>query len=49
MERYFWIFEDFKPKFVRQYLKGAELVRNALKEYVRDIKSGDFPNDDESY
>ncbi|TLE14202.1 3-methyl-2-oxobutanoate hydroxymethyltransferase [Helicobacter apodemus] len=45
----FGFFEDFKPKFVRQYLKGAELVRNALKEYVRDIKSGDFPNDDESY
>ncbi|MBX7491423.1 3-methyl-2-oxobutanoate hydroxymethyltransferase [Helicobacter turcicus] len=45
----FGFFEDFKPKFVRQYLKGAELIRDALKEYAKDVKNGDFPNVSESY
>ncbi|MDE5592212.1 MAG: 3-methyl-2-oxobutanoate hydroxymethyltransferase [Helicobacter sp.] len=45
----FGFFEDFKPKFVRHYLKGAELIRNALKEYVMDVKNGNFPSKNESY
>lgn len=42
-------FEAFKPKFVRQYLEGARLVREAVQQYVRDVKSGDFPKMNESY
>jgi len=42
-------FEDFKPKFVRRYLDGAELVREAVKQYVNDIQNGDFPSEKEIY
>ncbi|MDU9768524.1 3-methyl-2-oxobutanoate hydroxymethyltransferase, partial [Helicobacter pylori] len=37
------------PKFVREYLKGKELVQNAIKQYADDVKKGNFPNELESY
>ncbi len=42
-------FEEFKPKFVRRYLNGAEVVRSAVRKYVDDIKSGRFPGKEEIY
>ena len=42
-------FEEFKPKFVREYLNGGELVKNSIKQYVEDINNKTFPNKDESY
>jgi len=42
-------FEEFKPKFVRRYLNGAELVRDAVKKYVSDVKNGEFPGEKEIY
>lgn len=42
-------FEDFKPKFVREYLHGAQLVKTAVKNYNEDVKSGKFPTEKESY
>lgn len=45
----FGLFNKFTPKFVRKYLNGEELFKNAIREYVKDIKSKNFPNKDESY
>lgn len=45
----FGFFEEFKPKFVRQYLQGARILRQSVRQYVQDVKSGDFPNIQESY
>jgi 3-methyl-2-oxobutanoate hydroxymethyltransferase len=42
-------FEEFKPKFVRHYLNGATLVKNAIKHYVDDVKKGLFPDENEKY
>jgi 3-methyl-2-oxobutanoate hydroxymethyltransferase len=42
-------FEDFKPKFVRRYLDGATLVKNSVKQYVKDVQNGDFPSENEIY
>ncbi|PAF43192.1 3-methyl-2-oxobutanoate hydroxymethyltransferase [Helicobacter sp. 11S02596-1] len=42
-------FQRFKPKFVRQYLDGANLIQTALQRYVADVKSGNFPSLEESY
>jgi len=42
-------FEEFKPKFVRRYLNGAELVRDAVKKYVEDVNDGKFPSEEEIY
>jgi 3-methyl-2-oxobutanoate hydroxymethyltransferase len=42
-------FEEFKPKFVRRYLNGAEIVRSAVKNYVDDVRDGKFPSKKEIY
>jgi 3-methyl-2-oxobutanoate hydroxymethyltransferase len=41
--------EEFKPKFVRQYLNGAILVKNSIKQYVEDLKNNKFPDKTETY
>lgn len=40
---------EFKPRFLRQYLNLSEQVTGAVKNYIGDVKSGDFPNDAEQY
>ncbi len=42
-------FEEFKPKFVRRYLDGANIIRSAVRKYVDDVKSGNFPSEKEIY
>lgn len=41
--------QDFKPRFLRQYANLQETINNAVLNYIKDIKSGSFPNDSESY
>ena len=41
--------KDFSPRFLRRYLDLDSLVINAVKKYSNDIKSGDFPNEEEQY
>jgi 3-methyl-2-oxobutanoate hydroxymethyltransferase len=40
---------EFKPRFLRQYLNLYEQITLAVKQYIADVKSNDFPNDNESY
>lgn len=40
---------EFKPRFLRQYLNLEQQVTGAVQQYIRDIKSHDFPNEGESY
>jgi 3-methyl-2-oxobutanoate hydroxymethyltransferase len=40
---------EFKPRFLRQYLNLESQVTDAVQQYIRDVKSQDFPNQDESY
>ena len=40
---------EFKPRFLRQYLNLYNDVTNAVEQYVKDVKSNDFPSDSESY
>ncbi len=42
-------FEDFKPKFVRHYMQGAELVKHAINEYRSDVQNSSFPSKNEEY
>lgn len=39
----------FKPKFLRVYADTFEVIRTALNAYDRDVKSGVFPSESESY
>ncbi len=40
---------EFKPRFLRQYLNLSEQINRAVKQYITDIKSKDFPNEKEQY
>jgi 3-methyl-2-oxobutanoate hydroxymethyltransferase len=42
-------FDEFKPKFVKRYLNGAEITRNAVKNYVQEVENGQFPTEKEIY
>lgn len=42
-------FTAFTPKFVKQYANVAEVITNAMKAYVEDVKSGAFPADEHCY
>ena len=35
---------EFKPKFVKRYLNGAELVAQAVDAYNKEVKEGVFPD-----
>ncbi len=41
--------EDMKPRFVRRYLEGAKLFKEALVKFKNDVESGSFPSEEESY
>ena len=42
--------DGFKvPRFVRQYANLQKSVTDAVQGYITDVKSGDFPNEQESY
>jgi len=45
----FGFFEAFKPKFVKQYLDGAALMRANLQKYRDDVKSREFPSAEYTY
>jgi 3-methyl-2-oxobutanoate hydroxymethyltransferase len=45
----FGFFEDFKPKFVKQYTQGAKNIRDGLQEYRDDVKSRAFPSKEYKY
>ena len=40
---------EFNPRFLRRYMNLYEEMTNAFTQYGEDVKSGDFPNDDEQY
>lgn len=40
---------SFRPRFLRTWLDGSELIRGALQAYHEDVLSGHFPGPEESY
>lgn len=40
---------EFQPKFLRKYLNGFDLLKDALNQYSTEVKSGAFPADYHSY
>jgi 3-methyl-2-oxobutanoate hydroxymethyltransferase len=41
--------EEFKPRFVRRYAELAEIMRQAFRQYIGDVRSKRFPTGKESY
>jgi 3-methyl-2-oxobutanoate hydroxymethyltransferase len=42
-------FDEFKPKFVKKYLNGAELIQKSVAEYSQDVKNKKFPFEENIY
>lgn len=43
------ITKEFKPRFLRRYADLDSIVNGAVKNYVSDVKSKNFPNENEKY
>jgi 3-methyl-2-oxobutanoate hydroxymethyltransferase len=41
--------KEFKPRFLRRYADLDGIMNDAISQYVKDVKSVDFPNNQESY
>jgi len=41
--------KNFSPKFLRRYADLHTVMTEAVQRYIKDVKSTDFPNDNESY
>jgi len=41
--------KNFSPKFLRRYADLHTVIVEAVQNYIKDVKSVDFPNDKESY
>ncbi len=41
--------KGFSPRFLRRYADLAGIMDTAIKQYITDVKDGDFPNGEESY
>lgn len=40
---------QFKPKFLRRYAQGSEMIASGINQFHKDISEGHFPNQEESY
>ncbi len=40
---------EFSPRFLRRYLSLFDEITGAIKSYVHDVKTVDFPNEKEQY
>jgi 3-methyl-2-oxobutanoate hydroxymethyltransferase len=43
------IYDKFQPRFVRRYANLANDMRKAFRNYLKDVRSGNFPSEDEYF
>lgn len=43
------ISQDFSPRFLRRYADINGIATAAVQQYIKDVKSKDFPNESEQY
>ncbi|MBW2324794.1 MAG: 3-methyl-2-oxobutanoate hydroxymethyltransferase [Deltaproteobacteria bacterium] len=43
------LYEKFIPKFVKQYVNLAPMIKKAMSDYVQEVKSGDFPGPEHTF
>ncbi len=43
------LYEEFTPKFVKKYMDGATLVREAVKSYADEVQEKEFPQEIHTY
>ena len=40
---------EFSPRFLRKYNNLHDHMKTAFESYIKDVRSGDFPNESEQY
>ena len=40
---------EFNPRFLRRYMNLFDSMTNAIRQYISDVKSSEFPNNEEQY
>lgn len=43
------ITKDFNPRFIRRYADLHTEIKSAVENYIKDVRSGSFPSEDEQY
>ena len=43
------LFEEFTPKFVKRYVDGASLVKDAVATYAKEVQTREFPRTEHTY
>jgi 3-methyl-2-oxobutanoate hydroxymethyltransferase len=43
------MFTDFTPKFVKKYANVGETIKEAVKNYIDEVRDGKFPGEENSY
>ena len=43
------IFNEYMPRFIKQYANLTEQIRNAILQYNSDVRAGLFPSNEHSY
>lgn len=43
------ITKDFSPRFLRRYASLYDVIKDATSNYIKDVKSRDFPSESEQY
>lgn len=41
--------QEFSPKFLRRYADLGNIINDAVTHYIDDVKTSDFPNENEQY
>lgn len=41
--------KEFSPRFLRRYAELYDVMKASFEHFIRDVKSGDFPSESESY
>lgn len=41
--------KEFNPRFLRRYADLGASITDAVQAYIEDVKTGDFPNEEEQY
>lgn len=42
-------FDTFKPKFAKRYANLSEVATKAFSDYIKEVQTGEFPDEDHSY
>lgn len=43
------MFSDFTPKFVKQFANAGDIMKQAFKDYISEVKAGTFPSEEHTY